>query len=139
MDQNNNQSTTPSPVPQAETNVPVSAPASVTPAPEVVKSSEGGKDKKKLLFLALFAVIVLVILGIVGYYLYSTMTSKPVEEAPVAAVPTQEPVVTPVPTTDPNAIKDGSELDSVVKDIDSATDEASMTQEVNGLRTDSNF
>ena len=101
------------------------------------KDQAGGKDKKKMAVVAVLVLIILMIFAVVGYYAYSSMGSSTKEE-PVNTI-TEAPTPTVEPTGPADPIQNEEELDQVLDDIDNATDGAMMEEEVQGLRTDSNF
>jgi hypothetical protein len=131
-----NSAPTQNPIPVTPATPPVSP--TTTPNQNVVVSpKKSGMGGKKGLIILLAALVLLVVLGGAGYYYYANMMNKNPE---VTAVPTLQPEPTEVmPTEDPDAITDESQLDGVVDDLDNATDEANMNQEVQGLQSDSNF
>ena len=130
----------PDPTPSAEPTATTPPVVSASTTSEAVKSGDAPKgDKKKPILIAVVLLIILVIVGAIGYYMFVSMKSKPKDDQTSYVAPTTAPTVTPIPTQDPNAINDDSQIDSLVKDIDSASIEANMTKEVNSLKTDSNF
>ena len=151
MEPNENQpapSSTPTPdaaggvTPNPTSTPPIATPSQpgASDSASVVKNQDqagGGKDKKKMAVVGLLVVIILMILAVVGYYAYGAMSSGGTDE--VETTITQPPTPTLEPTAMPSPIENEDDLNGVIDEIDSATDEAAMEKEVQGLQSDSNF
>lgn len=123
--------TTPAPAPVAAVSSPVGSGAT-PPTPK--KSGLG----KKGMVIALLILVLIALAAIGGYFYYANVMNKPSDQMS-KIIPTIAPMVTNMPTEAPDAIKDSSELDNVVKELDTASDEADITNEAKNLQTDSNF
>jgi hypothetical protein len=132
--------TAPSAVPAQPATAPQPQAPSAAPAPAGAPSEQSGSGggKKKLIVVLLF-VVILLILAAVAYFYYSSTKNKSAANETSYVAPSTAPTVTAAPTQNPNAITDESQLDQVVNDIDSASDEANMTKDATSLKTDSNF
>lgn len=131
--------TTPTQNPTPAETLPAAPPTPATPPSQsaVVSPKNSGMGGKKELIILIVVLILLAVFGGAGYYYYANMMNNAPE---ATAVPSIEPELKEaVPTEDPDAITDDSQLDGVVNDLDSATDEANMSEEVQGLQTDSKF
>lgn len=136
MDQNNPTTPTTPPQPAAP-----SAPATpgATPSQTVVKGSSNKPGmNKKTMIMAFLLVVILVVLAAIGYYYYTNIMNVD-RKGEITAFPSPELEPTAAPTESPDQITDESELDQVISDLDNSTEEANMTQEANGLQSDSNF
>ena len=102
-------------------------------SPELVKApqQQGSSNKKKYLLYAVLVVLALVILVVIAGYFISSQKSTS-----TTAVPTQSPVAQ---TNEEEVadITDESELDSLNDEL--ATDDGTLTNELNALEGDSNF
>lgn len=116
---------------QVNQTVPQESPQASQPAGQnaTVKNTQGGGNKKLLVYGALIGLVVIVLIGIAGYYfIYSPKNTND-----MVAVPTQAPVA----EAEEAPITDASELDSIILEL-TTVDEA-LAEELETLETESNF
>lgn len=111
-----------------------------TATPEAKGDQGGGRDMKKIGLIVVLLIVSLITLSVVGYYAYGSFGGSSDDTVPNQNEQLQPPV-TPTPDVEVEdvPIVDDEELDDVIDEIDEASDEAELNEEVQGLQSDSNF